>query len=322
VGDDYMSLAARVFSLYEQRRFDEALRVAGDVRTRFPARADRAYYWTACLRCLSGDPDSGLRSLEEGLRAGLWFAPDLLRSDDDLATLRGRSEFESVIEECDRRWRVAKASSRLELQVFPPSGSPRGVLIALHGSNWRAEETVPTWEAAVGVGMLLAVPQSSQVAGMNGYDWSDRAITEHDLGEVYRRLRSQGARDERPIVLGGFSQGAGVAVTLAIDGTGFPVHGFVAVAPAFSGIGRPQPDASEAARRGVRGVLIVGEHDPYRAEGEEVQRGLAADGVVCELVVEPGIAHVIPPGFESRLEAALDVILRGGRGARRSDVVS
>ena len=317
-----MSLAARVFSLYEQRRFDEALRVADDVRTRFSDRADRAYYWTACLRCLSGDPDAGLRSLQDGLRAGFWFAPDLLRSDDDLAALRGRSDFQSVVEECDRRWRLAQATSRLELQVFRPSGSRRGVLIALHGSNWRAEETAPTWEAAAGVGMLLAVPQSSQVAGMSGYDWSDRAITERDLGEVYRRLRSGRDVDEMPIVLGGFSQGAGVALTLAIDGTGFPVHGFVAVAPAFSGIGHPQTDASEAARRGVRGVLIVGEHDPYRPEGEEVQRGLSARGVVCDLVVEPGIAHIIPPRFESRLEAALDVILRDRPGAKPSNVVS
>jgi hypothetical protein len=320
VGDDYLSLAARVFSLYEERRFDEALSVADDVRTRFPDRADRAYYWTACLRCLSGDSDAGLRSLQDGLRAGLWFAPDLLRSDGDLATLRGRSDFQLVVEESDRRWRHAQATSRLELQVFPPSGLPRGVFIALHGSNWRAEETAPTWEAAVGVGMLLAVPQSSQVAGVNGYDWSDRDITEHDLGEVYRRLRSHGARDGMPIVLGGFSQGAGVAVTLAIDGTGFPVHGFVAVAPAFSGIGRPQADPSEAARRGVRGVMFVGEHDPYRPEGEEVQRGLAASGVRCDLVVEPGIGHVIPPGFESRLETGVDIILRDGPRAKPSDV--
>jgi hypothetical protein len=322
VGDDYLSLAARVFSLYEQRRFDEALRLADDVRTRFPDRADRAYYWAACLRCVSGDPDSGLRSLQDGLRAGFWFAPDWLRSDDDLAALRGRSDFQSVVEECDRKWRLAQAASRVELQVFPPSGSPRGVLIALHGGNWRAEETVPTWDAAVGLGMLLAVPQSSQVAGMSGYGWSDRAITEHDLGEVYRQLRSDRDLDETPIVLGGFSQGGGVAMTLAIDGTGFPVHGFVAVAPAFSGIGHPQTDTSEAARRGVRGVVIVGEDDPYRPQGEEVQRSLAASGVVCDLVVEPGIAHVIPPRFESRLEAALDVILHDGRPAKPSNVAS
>ena len=123
-----------------------------------------------------------------------------------------------------------------------------------------------------------------------------------------------------PIVLGGFSQGGGVAVTLAIDGTGFPAHGFVAVAPAFSGIGHPQTDTSEAARRGVRGIVIVGEDDPYRPEGEEVQGSLAASGVVCDLVVEPGIAHVIPPRFESRLEAALDVILHDGRPAKPSNV--
>jgi hypothetical protein len=317
-----MSLAARVFSLYEARRFDEALRVADDVRTRFPDRADRAYYWTACLRCVSGDPDAGLRSLQDGLRAGVWFAPDLLRSDNDLAALRGRSEFQSVVEQSERRWRLAQAASRVELQEFPPSGSPRGVLIALHGGNWRAEETAPIWEAAVGFGMLLAVPQSSQVVGVSGYGWSDRATTEHDLGEVYRRLRSDADVDEMPIVLGGFSQGAGVAVTLAIDGTGFPVHGFVAVVPGFSGIGHPQTDASEAARRGVRGVLIVGEHDPYRPDGEEVHRGLAAGGVVCDLVVEPGIGHVIPPGFESRLGAALDVILRDRPGTKPSDVAS
>jgi acetyl esterase/lipase len=133
----------------------------------------------------------------------------------------------------------------------------------------------------------------------------------------------------RPVVVGAMRRGAVVVgfvelpplVTLAIDGTSFPVHVFVAVAPAFSGIGHPQPDPSEAARRGVRGVLIVGEHDTYRPEGEEVQRGLTASGVGCELVVEPGIGHVIPPGFESRLEAALDLILRDAR-AQPSNVAS
>lgn len=116
--------------------------------------------------------------------------------------------------------------------------------------------------------------------------------------------------------------GRGRRADLAIDGAGFPVHGFVAVAPAFSGVSHPQPDASETARRGVRGVLIVGEHDPYRAEGEEVYRGLAANGVACDLMVEPGISHIIPPGFESRLEAALDVILRDLPGTKPSDIAS
>jgi hypothetical protein len=322
VADDYSSLAAQVFALYDQGRFEEALEVVDEVRNRFPDRADRAYYWTACLRCVSGDPDGGLRSLEDGLAVGCWFVPEGLRSDDDLAALRGRPEFEAVVEESERRWRVARSASQVELQVLRPEVRPRAVLVALHGGDARAEDTTPTWQAAVRLGMVLAVPQSSQLASVNGYGWWDRKITEDDLGEVYGRLVAEHSLDDLPIVLGGFSQGGGVALTLAIDGRDFPVQGFIAVAPGFLGIGQPRTDPSEAASRGVRGVVIVGEQDKYRPEGEDVQRRLAASGVVCHLVVEPGVAHEIPPGFDDRLEAALDFILTDDLRASPSNVFS
>jgi pimeloyl-ACP methyl ester carboxylesterase len=308
VADDYQTLSARLFDGYDSGRFTEALELVTQVRAHVPEETSRLVYWTACLRTVSGDPDGGLRALQEGLEEGFWFLPEWLRSDTDLRPLRELPGFRSLVEESERRWRQAQASTQLDLLVVEPSGPSRGVLVALHGGDGRADEPARAWESATEVGLLLAVPQSTQIVAVNGFGWSDRTITERDLAEVYSRVRSQHDADGKRIVVGGFSQGAGVAVTLAIDGTSVPVDGFVAVAPGFHRIGQPRTDLAEA-RRGIRGVIIAGEHDSLRGEAEAVHRNITRNGVACGLVVEPGLGHAYPADFDERLAEAIDFVL-------------
>jgi hypothetical protein len=95
-----------------------------------------------------------------------------------------------------------------------------------------------------------------------------------------------------------------------LDGTSFPVDAFVAVTPGFLGIGQPGTDAGAARRRGVRGVIFAGEYDRLRGEAEAVHREITRGGAwPCELMVEPGLGHTFPAGFDERLTEAIDFVL-------------
>ncbi len=74
-----------------------ALRIAEAAATEFPDRVDQTTYWVACLHALLGDRERAFRDLENGFARGLWWAPELLDADPDLADLRSDDRFRAIV---------------------------------------------------------------------------------------------------------------------------------------------------------------------------------------------------------------------------------
>jgi hypothetical protein len=254
-----------------------------------------------------------LQLLEEALAAGFWYAEAQLREDPDLQPLQGLPEFERLVEICRKRHDEAQAQAAPALITLQPEGQcqagrqPCPLLLALHGNYKTAEDSVGFWRSAVFKEWLLALPQSSQVRGPDGYVWNDREWAVREIKEHFASLCEQYAVDPDRVVVAGFSLGGELAIWLALSGT-IEARGFIAVGPSGPYMRKPDdwiPFIEASQGRGLRGYLVVGEQDVFCYEGTQSLAALLKSGdIPCELEVHPNLGHDFPPEFQQSLTRA------------------
>jgi hypothetical protein len=331
---DFLEFSKRVNDLHLAGRFHEALEVARAAATlaqRVPARPDwaaRTSYWIACLQSCLGDADQALQTLQEALQHGLWWPQKALLENPDLGPLReqahGRAEFAALVAEAGRLQSEAQAMAKPEVLVFSPEyvDETSPLLLALHMRLANAEDTAVQWMTAISAGLVLAVPQSSQVAGVNAFCWDDIPRAAQDLAAVDTQLRETHTFGPDRIIVAGASQGGGLAITLALNGGVLPSRRFIAVVPliqdAQDTIALCQADNTTLAPaidrgvgRGAHGWLLTGGQDFGRAHVEQLYRAMVRRGLSCEFVLEADLGHEFPTDFDSKLLSALTFVLSG-----------
>ncbi|MCS6883015.1 MAG: hypothetical protein RMK84_18075 [Oscillochloridaceae bacterium] len=298
-------LRAQVFALYKQGAWSEALALLAPIRPAEPAEAATVIFWRACFLTLLGRREEALGALEEGLRQGLWWAEQRLRFDPDLQALQGDPALEAVLDECARRRAAAEVHCQPRRLVAAPATRPAPLALVLHGYDGTAEETLPAWEPLAAQGWLVAAPQSLQLAGMAGGHWSDDARARADVALHLGELVAEGAADPARLLLGGFSNGARAALTLALTGA-IPASYMVGVAGALRDETLATLDASALRAAAPRVLWLVGERDQLVAERAGPQAAwLAARGVPVTVEMLPGIGHDLPPDLAARVAAWL-----------------
>ncbi|RDI96606.1 hypothetical protein DV704_01995 [Meiothermus sp. QL-1] len=301
---DFSQIQREIFGLYGQKRLEEALMQTRRARRHFPGQAARLTFWEACFLSLLERPQEALGVLQAGLEEGLWWNPERLQQDADLAGLQELPEFKTLLEVCQTRKQQAQLMAQPRLRVFPPPNpsTPAPLLLAFHMRGSNLEETAPHWQPLSQHGVLLALLQSGQVEGPWGYCWDDYAQAKQEAQQAYTLLQTQHPLSQT-LVLAGASQGAGLAVRLTLE-QALPSRGFVAVVGA--GALEPLlPHLEAAVQKGLKGVFITGEDDPARAHITLVANELKAQGLQVRLEVVKGLGHDYPPDFAERLVEAL-----------------
>lgn len=307
----FVDLREQVFALYRQGRFGEALEVVTRAMRDLPSREATFTFWQACFLCRLDQPDQALAVLEQASARGVWWGPHRLTGDSDLAPLRGRPAFDALVETSHARQELARVEARPKLEVVEGADTDLApLLMAFHMRGSNLETTLPYWRTATRAGITVAVPQSSQLFGPNEYEWTDTELAEQEALQSFRRVQAGYYIDTSQVVLAGASQGAALATKLALQGSPIPARGFISV------VGSERAETLAlllpgAAQRGVRGVLMTGEHDPARPSIEEVYRTLKEAGIEVRLEVIAGLGHDYPNDFELRLQAALAFVLTG-----------
>ncbi len=308
--DDFDDFYRGLLPYYQRGEYADALILATAAQPHYPEEAALLYHIRACLLAQSGDPAAALALLREALAAGHWYAAPFW-DDDDLAPLRDRVEFAQLREQSSVLQAEAQRAARPELMIRLPDDTAPGrmlpLLLALHGNLHSAAIDAPFWDAARRDGWLLALPQASQVGGVNRYVWDDQARSEQEVCAHFAAMRDRYALDPERIVVGGFSMGAETALRLALTGA-IPAQGFVAVAP--GGVITRQPERwkpliAQAQGRGLRGYLVAGDRDPSYGPITELAEMLNAGGVSCTFETVPDHGHTFPPDFAARLPALL-----------------
>ena len=314
--ENFYNLQKQIFELYNLGKYRDALTLAEEAASRFPGKDDRTTYWKACLRSRLGELGEALQVLNEATRRGLWWSEKALKTETDLDPVRERPEFKIFLAECERMKHIADRTAKPELTVLTPTGySPgevRPVMIAFHPRGEDFEDFVGLWRHALSKGVIVAFPRSSQLLTSHSRCWDDLARSEREVADMYSQLSRIYKLDKEKTILSGFSQGATLAIYLALKGS-IRVRGFIAVAPASSVI----PSHSEefasfvkaAEKPGLKAWLFVGDKDRFFERVSILHSNMKVNGLRFEYVVEPGLGHAYPDDFAVKLGHAVDFIL-------------
>ncbi|NIN94523.1 MAG: hypothetical protein GTO49_06030, partial [Anaerolineae bacterium] len=116
----FSELLNQAFQLYKDKEYAQALDLVNREFPHFPEKANRLYFWRACLESLTGQTDLALDTLEEAVEAGYWYNEGQLREDSDLDPLQGLPRFEGLVEICLERQVTAQAEAAPSLITLEP----------------------------------------------------------------------------------------------------------------------------------------------------------------------------------------------------------
>ena len=308
-------LETQMMRLYDAGNYTQAYELVQREANHFPEHTHNTYYWLMCLATRVNDMPQALQYFKDSLALGDWFAPRWLRDDEDLKPLQGLPEFEQMVAVCEQKRHEAQADARPELTVISPEGqtepSSYPLFIALHGNGANARVTIDPHRWVNTQGWILAVPQSSQIAGVDAFVWDNDWNTARDeVQQHYETLLNYYPVDLERIILSGFSMGGGMAIWLAMNGA-IKTRGFVVLGPYLRDVDTLVPLLGTAKAGGVRGYIIVGEHDKICLDiSHKVHELLNEHGIPCELELRPNLGHSYPHDFEKSLEKGLAFVLQ------------
>lgn len=307
----FAEFRSAVFQQYFAGRYAEALDLIDQHAGEFPDQLGMTLNWKACFQALTGQTDQALNTLQQAVDQGIWYEPEQLRSDSDLASLQDNPYFDRIVAYCAEQYNQAKLASKPGLRVIPPvagTPAPYPMVLAIHGRGSNAAEAAEYWQELAEKGWLVALPQSSQPVQINGFGWDDMDLAESELAAHLERLRADHTVDPDRIVLGGFSQGGGMSVYLTVTAK-LRTRGFIAVAPYLRSAdflmdadlpGLPQP---------ARGWLITGGLDQGGGLFQRIETLLQNHNIPYQRRNYPELGHEFPPDFASVCEEAIQFIL-------------
>ena len=310
---DWSEVQDRVFALYGEGKLKEALTEADRAARDFPDRLTRTSYWRACLHSLLGEKGEALGILQDAVDRGAWWSEATLKSEEDLASLRDLSEFQAILRAFVDLSAAAAGKARLELAIVQPkrtgSASLPPLLLALHSRGATAPAFARNWESAADGGVVVAVPQSSQMCASDQYCWDDEAKAAVEVEQAYARLAEECRFDPDRVILAGASQGGRLAIKAALKGEPFRSRGFIVVVPALRDISEFTVHLSAASSRGVRGYMVVGDKDRFYKGACDLRDAMQVNGFACAMDVRPGMGHSFPKDFGETLPRALEFVL-------------
>jgi len=305
---DFFERAEPVFTYYEQGKYADALRLTEALAREFPDRSVNTAYWRMCLLAVLGRKDDSLHVMEEAVAGGLWWAEGRLRDETDLKDLQGNPEFERLVSVCAQRYKAARGRAKPGLTLLEPDDpitTPAPLLMVFHGRDGSADRERHHWESACGQGWLVALAQSSQVGSLDAYVWDDVELARSEIRGHFNLLQEKYPLDASRIVLGGFSQGSGIAMLSALTGD-VPAAGFIAVAPGRVINMDDLPALAEAAKgRALQGVILAGRKDPRYETFRQISGTLSDHGIPCRLEIRPELGHAYPSDFKDFLRSIL-----------------
>jgi hypothetical protein len=283
-----------VFRLHGEGRYAEALSVVEGAINQLPDD-DRptATFWRICLLGRTGQLQTAIVELDSALNRGWWYGEEMLRTDDDLASLQGDSGWESLVTESLRRQAAAAHTPAVGEHHLTDHLPVTGSVVALHAGGGRVRHTADTWMPVTRLGYDLHVPGSSQRVSHDRTSWNDRDLAYH---EIVEQVRPQ-LRTERVIAVGR-SQGASRAAELASRGD-LPIVGLVLVALA--------PMVEQAPEVQVPAYVIAGGQDQpqYLQRIDAFVEFQSNRGVPVHLERLDDMSHQYPEPFTPYLETAL-----------------
>ncbi len=302
--------------LYEQEQFAVALEIAKKAEADAGGFRSEAMFWQACLLCRLGRQEEGLARLKDLVEAGGWVAAEWLLWDPALEPLRGREEFKALLPIVTSRRDEAEKATKVSVHAALPGAGRKKVgfrpLLVLHGRGNEGQDALERWMPAVKVGYALFSLQSSQPWSPGLYQWDNEHMVRHDLEAGLDLVHATNGVAARPPVLGGYSQGALVALRAMLEGVAGGAKRAILVSPSVRtdrDVGGDTLDRVRGTKLGGWSVYTIsGEKDFSLPFQQDLHAALKAAGAKSELDIVPGGVHDYPKDFSERLPKALAAV--------------
>ena len=282
----YRAIVDDVFTAYAEGRLGDGLARLDAVPDGLDDWQAELAYHRACLLGASGAPDAALAALRASVTAGGWWDPEVLRGEDDLSALHGRSDFADLVATSASRWEEGQTLDRSGDVVLEPAGARRGLLVALHGADEDASDAAAAWGAARDAGFAVLAVRSSRRTSPSYRTWGPDARSATDLADA---LATHGVEPGEHLVVAGFSAGGRIALDWALRCAPVPVTGVIAVAPAVATADLP-PVAPGPRLDPAR--ILVGREDDLLEDVLAVGECLTGAGFRTEVL--DGVGHEVP----------------------------
>lgn len=310
----YAALNEQMIKHFQSKEYQQALDLISHEGSSFPKERPLVDYWIMCSAARLDNHTLVYEIAEKFLADGLWYGEVMWRQTPSFQKLQGVAEFERLVAASQKAMEADPSSSESVLLKYLPENhsSKSPLLIALHGNQRRAMDTIPFWEPAVSQGVMLAIPQSSQAMFKDAYVWDDLDRSFADVKACYAKLKAETGFEESQAILAGHSMGGFIAIQMTLTGM-LNLRGFIANGPALPFMDTPDElDAllPSVRERGLRGYFIVGEND-VDIEPDEIRafaEKLKTAGIACELETVPGATHDYNPAYDAALARALDFV--------------
>jgi predicted esterase len=313
----FNELTNKIQSHFAAGTFAEGLSLASEYVTIFPNEFPLLNYWRVCMAARMSEFATANKILESTLASGTWYSEFLLRDSPSLEPLQMEEEFERLVG-ISVQMRASDPVAAVPMLVMRPKdacgpedeGCP--AVIFLHANQDTAQKNVPHWQRLADAGWLVALPQSSAAMWADAYVWMDHDTSADEVVGHFERLTREYSLDRGRVILAGFSMGAEVALTMALNGV-IDAQGFILLGPGgpfMDDLQKWSPAIEKSKDKGLRGVILMGladeaiPQDNIRALVETLNEG----GVACELKTYPGLEHEYPPDFEAALQDAIKYI--------------
>lgn len=306
-------------TLYAQGKLREIIAQIDEQRDDFPDERLFLAFWQLGMAARLDDPELAFQILDDLIDQGQWISQYLLQTSPSLENLQNNPEYEGRLQEMAilQQREISQLIPLLTLHQEGRCGtditSACPLLIGLHAGRSLSLKAIPFWQVAATNGWLVGVPQSSQALWSGGYVWDDVQIARDEIEHHIQRLQAKYAIHPRRIILAGRGSGGELAALLPISG-GIEARGFIALGP--TGLLMDDPD--QWARilqgrppRGLRGVILVGEQDPYPpiAEIRRMVDLFNNNGLPTHLEILPNLGGDYTPDYDQAILKAIDFVL-------------
>ncbi len=318
---DAGDLRRQLSSAFQEERWDDALAAALSIVKLDPSNPT-SHYNVACVLSRKGDLKLAVEALQHAAELGFSEA-DHLRADLDLAALRDHPGYQEALRTVEAT--AARKAAELEARIasYEPLifGPPRRKLsrrkgrgddglplvIFLHGRGGRADQMAEAWRpSAAKIGAVLIVPEAYE-RFLTGYQWGSVEDSIRRLEEAIEYAAERFPIDRQRVVVGGFSQGAYVALEAAARNPQ-RIAGTIAIGACIPrGLGF-RADAEPPAEPPPL-YIGIGSKERSFDDCKPMADLFRSAGFKVDLRVFRGYGHVFPRNYEWEFDRALRFVL-------------
>lgn len=311
---DYQLMYQKLLDNLETGDLNKSLEIAGEIRNRFPEHFIRASFNLAHIQSLMNLEDDVITTLEEAYDAGGWWLEDEFVEFPIIDSLKENPRFQSILKKYQKRYEEELKKCKPQWLVRTPpdydTTKTYPIIFALHwrGSNMARFE--PYWkQSTLNHGVILCVPQSSQLIEPDGYTWHDTKLGLDELEQCYLEVSANYMVDSRNVILAGASIGGKLALDATFIQPRFPVRGVIAVIPHCLNVSELLTNIDDAMDRSIRCCLVSGTEDSSYEPCKELAQRMNENGLEYLFLESSGSGHIIPPDFDKMLSEMIPFLL-------------